>query len=70
VLVGVVFLLTAILYGVMAYRAVQGYPADESGSGLLVFIDRHGAWLMVGEVAALVLASAAAMATDNYWTKS
>jgi hypothetical protein len=67
--VGVAFLLTATSYGVMAFRDVQGHGAAESGSGLMLFLDQHGAWLMAGELAVLAIASFAAMATDHHWTK-
>jgi hypothetical protein len=67
--VGVAFLLTATSYGVMAFRDVRGRPAAESGSGLMLFLDRHGGLLMAGELAILVVASLLAMATDGYWTR-
>ena len=66
---GLAFLLTATSYGVMAFRDVQGRSAAESGSGLMLFLDRHGGVLMAGELAILIAASFAAMATDRYWTK-
>jgi hypothetical protein len=66
--VGVAFLLTASSYGVMAFREVQGHSAAASRSGLMTFLDRHGALLMIVELAVLAVASVAAMATDNYWT--
>jgi hypothetical protein len=67
-LVGVAFLLTATSYGVMAFRDVGGASPAAPGSSLMSFLDRHGAWLLVGELALLVLASLAAMATESYWT--
>src|SRR5437868_8661254 len=67
--VGVAFLLTATSYGVLAFRDVQGQSASASGSGLMLFLDRHGALLMAGELGVLILASLAAMATDGYWTR-
>lgn len=68
--VGVAFLLTATSYGVMAFRDVQGHSAVDSGSGLMPFLDRYGGLLMGIELAVLVVASFAAMATDGYWTKA
>src|SRR5262249_39198331 len=44
--VGVAFLLTATSYGVLAFRDVQGQSTTGSGSGLMQFLDRHGALLM------------------------
>ena len=67
--VGVAFLLTATSYGVLAFRDVQGQSPTASGSGLMLFLDRHGALLLAGELAVLIVASLAAMATDGYWTK-
>jgi hypothetical protein len=66
--VGVAFLLTATSYGVMAFRDVRGHSAAASGSGWMMFLDQHGGLLMAGELAVLVIASVAAMATDGYWT--
>ena len=68
VLVGVVFLVTTFCYVLMAFRAVGGHSSEQSGSRMLVFMDQHGAWLLGGELAVLILASLAAMATDSYWS--
>jgi hypothetical protein len=67
--VGVAFLLTATSYGVMAFRDVRGHGAEESGSGLMTFLDRHGGVLLAAELAVLVVVSLLAMATDGYWTR-
>jgi hypothetical protein len=69
VLVGVAFLLTAFLYGLLAFREARGYPTAESGAGLLAAMDRYGVWLLVGELALLIISSIAAMATDSFWTR-
>src|SRR5439155_3323367 len=71
---GVMFSLTAVSYGVMAFRDLQGHgvqgpAAADTGSGLMAFLDRHGAMLLAGEVAVLIAASIAAMATDTFWTR-
>ena len=63
------FLLTATSYGVLAFRDVQGQNPAASGSGLMLFLDRHGGLLLAGELGVLIVASLAAMATDGYWTK-
>lgn len=68
IVVGVAFLLTAISYGLMAFREVSGHGADTSGSAWMLFLDRHGGTVLMGEVLLLVLASLAAMATDRFWT--
>src|SRR5438094_10014204 len=67
--VGVAFLLTATSYGVLAFRDVQGQSAAASGSGLMLFLDRHGAILLAAELAVLIVSSLGAMATDGYWTR-
>ena len=63
---GVAFVLTACAYGVMAFKGSRGVPLGETG--MLAFLDRHGVWLLGGEVGVLILASLAAMLTDGYWT--
>jgi hypothetical protein len=70
VVVGVAFCVTACAYGVMAFRAVKSESttmAMEPEPGLMEFLDRHGAMVMGGELAALALATAAAIGTDSIW---
>jgi hypothetical protein len=69
VIVGVVFFVTATAYGVMALRGIQGAApaADQSGAGLLKFLDQHGELTLAIEVILLGLATFGAMATDQYW---
>lgn len=72
VIVGIAFALTACAYSVMTLRAVHSSEAADANtprSGLLEFLDRHGAALMGGELALLALATVAAIATDRYWMR-
>lgn len=76
VIAGIAFTLTACAYGVMAIKAIhpgangagrrQEAPA---GKALLVFLDRHGAWTMAGELALLAACTVGAIGTDQYWTR-
>ncbi|MGH7138567.1 MAG: hypothetical protein ACREHD_22695 [Pirellulales bacterium] len=71
VIVGIAFALTACAYSVMTLRAVHSPEADANRprTGLLEFLDRHGAALMGGELALLALATVAAISTDRYWMR-
>ena len=71
VIVGVAFVVSACAYGVMAYREVTLQPAanDDSASGLLRFMDRHGMKVLGGEVVMLGLLTVAAIGTDEYWQR-
>ncbi len=68
-LVGVVFVVTACAYCVMAFTGAKGVKVSESGSQLLVFLDRRGGLLLGVEVLVLAVASFAAMATDSFWSR-
>lgn len=65
--VGILFFFTAFLYGVMTLRAMRGAldPPGHASSGLLQFMDQHGAWLLAGELAILALATVGAMVLDQ-----
>jgi len=71
VMLGIVFLLTACAYCVMAFKAVSPQTGGESASarGMLEFLQAYGGWALAGEVVALAIATIAAMATDSYWTR-
>jgi hypothetical protein len=67
VFVGIVFLVTACAYGVMAYRAISPQVArQEKPHPLTAFLDEHGVELMGGELAFLAAASFAAMGLDRW----
>ena len=72
VIVGVVFLITACAYGVMAFRSdrlARSGQVDRSNNGLVVFMRESGGKLLAAELLVLGLATAAAMASDRYWTR-
>lgn len=72
VIVGVVFLITACAYGVMAFRAdrlARSGQVDRSNNGLVVFMRESGGKLLAGELLVLGLATAAAMVSDRYWAR-
>jgi hypothetical protein len=67
VLLGIVFLVTACAYGVMAYRALSPEVARQAKSHPLTeFLDDHGVELLGGELALLAAASFAAMGLDRW----
>ncbi|MGE0609746.1 MAG: hypothetical protein AB7O62_21830 [Pirellulales bacterium] len=71
VIVGIAFSMTACAYGVMAVRAVKAGTAVEVSpdNRLIQFLDQHGAKLMAGEIAALAVATVAAMVSDGWWAR-
>lgn len=67
VLLGIVFLVTACAYGVMAYRALSPEVARQAKPHPLTeFLDDHGVELLGGELALLAVASFAAMGLDRW----
>ena len=64
-IVGAAFAITTCAYFVMAWHGREGNTFDEvdSGSALLVFMDKHGFNLMVGELIVLAILTFAAIAT-------
>jgi len=72
VVAGLVFLLTACAYGVMAVkqlRAPHTLPAQvEADASFVEFMDQHGPKAMLIELAILGVATFAAMSTDRYWS--
>jgi len=71
VIAGVAFVLTACAYGVMAFRQARpdSQPIAETDTSLLGVLDRHGAWILGGQVGLLALLTMGAMGTDDYWEK-
>jgi hypothetical protein len=67
VLLGIVFLVTACAYGVMAYRAISpNVELQAKPHPLTEFLDEHGVELLGGELALLAAASFAAMGLDRW----
>ena len=71
VIAGVVFCLTATAYGVMTVQGLHPERAAEQSEGgrhMLVWLDEHGAGLLMGELAVLAVFTFAAIGTDNFWS--
>ena len=71
---GIVFSLTAISYGVMAFRdarpaAAQQEVAVQENHPLLVWMSRHGETALMSELALLAIFTFAAIGTDDYWQR-
>lgn len=70
--VGAVFALTASAYFVMALRMKTPDVASLDSAApltLVTFLDRYGIKLMLWELAALAIATFAAIGTDNFWIR-
>jgi hypothetical protein len=71
VIAGIVFFLTATAYGVMTVQGLHPERAAEHSEGgrhMLVWLDEHGAGLLMGELAVLAVFTFAAIGTDNFWS--
>lgn len=65
---GVAFALTACAYGVMIVHKLEPgrvAPASTSGTGVIDFMDDHGAAIMIVELVVLAIATGAAIGTDR-----
>ena len=70
VLVGLVFLVTACAYGVMAYRAITPAPGGRpEPHPLTEFLDHHGIEMMGWELGALAVMTFGAMWLDGRRTR-
>ena len=70
VIVGVVFTITCCAYGVMMVQFLdpqRAHDLRQAGTGLLLFLDRHGLSLLLWELAILGAATLAAIGTDRWW---
>ena len=65
--VGVVFALTACMYVVMMVRAIGPQPGE--ATGMVQWMERHGMTTIIAELAALGVLTAAAIASDDFWTR-
>ena len=68
VVAGVTFALTAMMYGVMTVRSLDS-RADEP-TGIIAFMEQHGATLMTIELVVLATLTFAAIGTDDYWMRT
>jgi len=70
---GIVFALTAISYGVMAFRdarpaaGAEGHVAEKAEHPLMMWMSRHGETALLSELAVLAVFTFAAIGTDSYW---
>jgi len=70
---GIVFALTAISYGVMAFREARPPAADAqpvagaTAHPLMEWMSRHGDAALMTELAFLAVFTIAAIGTDGYW---
>ena len=71
VVVGIVFVVTAAAYGVMATREAHGTATNEpvAEHALMQWISLHGNTALLSEVALLGVFTIAAIATDDYWQR-
>jgi hypothetical protein len=71
-LVGVLFFVTATAYFVMMLRGDrigrQTHEVAPAGR-VMQFLDEHGGKLLAGELVLLGVCTAAAIASDGYWTR-
>ncbi|MGE3776475.1 MAG: hypothetical protein AB7F89_04760 [Pirellulaceae bacterium] len=65
VVCGVAFALTACAFFVTTLRGAAG-PDTAPAEGLLALLDRHGLWLLIGELSILAVATVGAIALDDY----
>jgi len=66
VILGVVFLITACAYGMMAYRAIAPRGGDSGSHELTAFLDHYGMQLLGFELALLAGATFGAMWLDQF----
>jgi hypothetical protein len=72
VVAGVVFCLTACAYGVMTVRGIEpdvSTTTANRASGLMAVMDKHGMAIMSIELIVLAIATVAAIATDQFWSR-
>lgn len=71
-IVGVVFVFTAVAYGIMAFQMTDlpavGEP-DHRAHPLTSWMQEHGDVALVVEIAALAVLTCAAIGTDSYWQR-
>ncbi|MFO0902747.1 MAG: hypothetical protein U0939_07090 [Pirellulales bacterium] len=70
VVAGIAFTITVCAYGLLMVRSMNpAAPGADQESGMLAFLDQHGLKVLLIELAVLGVASFAAMATDDFWTR-
>jgi hypothetical protein len=66
--VGVLFVITACAYAVMTVQGLDPQRGQEGG--LVGLLAKHGTMIFVVELAVLGLLTFAAIATDDFWSRS
>lgn len=70
---GIAFLMTAVAYGVMAYRdrdmATSVTAATAERHPLMLWMSDHGNAALLTELGALAVFTIGAIATDDYWQR-
>jgi hypothetical protein len=79
VIAGVSFAVTAMAYGVMAFRAARPREANSQSAAtsvttadehpLMKWMSRHGEVTLLTELALLAVCTFAAIGTDDYWQR-
>jgi hypothetical protein len=76
VVTGLLFAITAVCYGVMAFREAKqiavvadGAVAVDNDHPLLRWMRRHGEVALLGELGFLAIFTFAAIGTDDYWQR-
>lgn len=71
-IVGVVFVFTAVAYGIMAFQManlpVDGAP-DHRAHPLMAWMQQYGDRALLIEIAVLAVLTCAAIGTDSYWQR-
>lgn len=71
---GLAFAMTAVCYGVMAFRAARPVAAADGAKAneqhpLLVWMSKHGEKTLLVELAFLAAFTFAAIGTDDFWQR-
>jgi hypothetical protein len=73
IVTGLAFALTAVCYGVMAFRearpAVAGQVQAAPNHPLMNWMSRHGEMALLSELAFLAVFTFAAIGTDEFWQR-
>lgn len=73
VIAGIAFSMTAVCYGVMAFRAARPTPAADGKANdqhpLLVWMSKHGEKTLLIELAFLAAFTFGAIGTDDFWQR-
>ncbi len=70
-LAGLAFVISACAYGTMLVRISRHRPQEgpTATPAWIQWMQHHGTWLLLGELALLGILTVAAIGTDDYWEK-